>query len=466
MTAQPATLADGYAIVAENLSKSYRLYSNVTDQAIDVLGLRRMFFWRRIESRTFCALDGIDLAVRRGERVGIVGRNGAGKSTLLKLLAGVSHPSGGRLAVSGEVQALMHVGIGFHNEFTGIENVRAALLYSALDPEQQAEAEAEIIDFCELGEFIEQPLKTYSLGMRARLQFACATAIRPDILIVDEILGTGDVYFSAKSSERMRRLTGDGCALLLVSHSMQQVIQFCERVVWLDGGRVVQDGPARKVVSAYETFMFDMTKKVRMSNPAPGSIVSPADTDPSTRAIPDWYRRRLASLMSGQIQVEDQTFETEAARWVNDARLRIAAATVRDEDGQTATSFMRGATLSFRIEIEAMETGSYDCWFVVLTYGDDGRPLLRQVSEKQVLTMTAGERYIAEVHYERLLLGKGEYHASIGIFRHWDPDDRNSAHWYEILNRSVEFRVDYSGPYDPALLEHPAAWSYPKPSEG
>jgi hypothetical protein len=126
--------------------------------------------------------------------------------------------------------------------------------------------------------------------------------------------------------------------------------------------------------------------------------------------------------------------------------------------------FAHGAPLSFRIEVEAREAGRYDCWFVVLIYGEDGRPLLRHVSAKQVLDLAAGERRIAEVHYERLLIGRGEYHASAAIYRRWDPDDRSSAHWYEILNRSIEFRVGDDGPFDPAQFEHPASWRFPAPA--
>ena len=456
MSVPSVPAAEDRVIVAENLGKTYRLYDSVADQAIDVLGLRRALFWRRIVPRDFPALAGVDLAVRRGERVGIVGRNGAGKSTLLKLLAGASDPSTGRLAVRGEVQALMHVGIGFHNEFTGLENVRAALLYTALDERGKAEAEADILEFCELGDFIRQPLKTHSLGMRSRLQFACATAVRPDVLIVDEILGAGDAYFSAKSSDRMQRLTQGGCTLLLVSHSMQQVLQFCERVVWLDGGRVVQDGPARRVVSAYEAFMFELTRRSREPKPAaPGTAPGPQ------RAIPDWYRSRLASLMGAQPDDAREAADAQGDRWVNDARLRIESAAALDAAGRPAANFLRGAPLAFRIEVSARDAGRYDCWFVVLVYGDDGRPLVRHVSERRELALAAGERVVAEVGYERLLLGKGEYHASVAIYRHWDPDDRGGAHWYEILNRSIEFRVGDEGGYDPSQFEHPASWRFP-----
>jgi len=208
------------SIALENVSKVYRLYPSPVAQMIDVLGLDRFMPWRRASYPEFPALDDVTLTLHKGERVGIVGRNGAGKTTLLKLITGNFRPSKGTVRVEGRVQALMQVGLGFHPEFTGRENIRSSLLYNGLSGEAFQAAVADVIDFVELGEFLDQPLKTYSLGMSGRLQFAAATAIQPEILIVDEVLGAGDAYFSAKSAERMERFAESGCTLLLVSHSM------------------------------------------------------------------------------------------------------------------------------------------------------------------------------------------------------------------------------------------------------
>lgn len=242
------------AIEARSASKVFKLYRNKLERVADALGFGVMVFGRSPPPQ-FSAVTDLSFTIARGEKVGIIGRNGAGKSTLLKLISGLLLPSSGAIDVSGTVQVLMYVGLGFHPEFTGLENIRASILYNGLTPEGRRKAEADIIEFAELNEFLEQPLRTYSLGMRSRLQFACATAVMPDILIIDEVLAVGDSYFLAKSAERIRRLTSNGCTVLLVSHSMLQIGEYCDRVLWLDKGRLQMDDDPGKTIAAYETFM-------------------------------------------------------------------------------------------------------------------------------------------------------------------------------------------------------------------
>lgn len=194
----------------------------------------------------------VNLTMARGERVGIVGRNGAGKSTLLKMIAGVLAPTEGSLAVRGTVQALMELGTGFHPEFSGRENVLAALAYLNVTGQQAEERLAEVVDFAELEDFIDHPVKTYSVGMYTRLAFSVATSIKPEILIIDEILGAGDAYFAAKCSERMRQLTeGSQATVLFVSHDLAAVQKLCTRAIWLDRGRIIADGETLAVCKAY-----------------------------------------------------------------------------------------------------------------------------------------------------------------------------------------------------------------------
>ncbi len=242
----------GDAIAIQSLGKVYRLYRRPRDRFIDAFGLGRLLFWCRSDYQEFWALRGLNLTVRRGERLGIIGRNGAGKSTLLKIITGNIAPSEGRVTVQGRVQALLELGTGFHPEFTGRENIRASLGYHGLPSRLLAEKEEEIIDFAELDEFIDQPVKTYSAGMYARLAFSTATAIEPEVLIIDEVLGAGDAYFSAKCVERMRSLTeGSGATVLFVSHDLGSVQQLCRRVIWIDRGRIVMDGAPLEVTKAY-----------------------------------------------------------------------------------------------------------------------------------------------------------------------------------------------------------------------
>ncbi len=221
-------------IEVSGAGKMYRLFESRTDNLVDALGLLRVMPARRQRIREFWALRGVSLSLRRGERIGVIGRNGAGKSTLLKAIAGNLPLTEGTVRVDGRVQALFEAGAGFIPDFTGEENVRASLELRGLSRAEITEALEEVEEFCELGDFFRQPFKAYSAGMQARLAFATATSIRPDILIVDEILGAGDAYFSVKSAERMRSLVQAGSSILLVTHALAEIQRYCDTCYWLE----------------------------------------------------------------------------------------------------------------------------------------------------------------------------------------------------------------------------------------
>jgi lipopolysaccharide transport system ATP-binding protein len=248
-------MSDDFVIRFEHVGKMYKVFGSKLDNLLDALNLPRL---RRDDRyREFWALRDINLELRRGERVGIIGRNGAGKSTLLKLVTQNLPATEGVVEVNGEVQALLEIGGGLHPEFTGRENIRAALGYIGLSRAETEAAEREIAEFTELGRFLDQPFKTYSQGMQARLAFGIATAVQPEILIVDEILGAGDAYFFSRSVARMRELISGGATVLLVSHALEQIVRFCDETIWLDRGRIVMRGDSTEVVKAYEKFIRD-----------------------------------------------------------------------------------------------------------------------------------------------------------------------------------------------------------------
>lgn len=248
-------MSSDLAIRLQDIGKRYRVFSSRGDSMLDALGLGRFVPGLSGRLSEFWALRNVDLELGRGERVGIIGRNGAGKTTLLKLITGNLPPTEGTLEVNGHVQALLDVGGGLHPEFTGYENIRAALTYRGLSPRDMRAAEREISDFTELSDFLERPYKTYSLGMQARLSFAIATTIRPEILIIDEVLGAGDAYFAMKSMDRMRQLVESGASVLLVTHGLDYIQRFCHRAIWLDRGQVVMSGNSIDVLKAYEKFI-------------------------------------------------------------------------------------------------------------------------------------------------------------------------------------------------------------------
>lgn len=235
------------AIRLEAVSKTYRLYHSLFWRAVAALGMPVP----KRAVKEFRALREIDLNIAHASRVGVIGRNGAGKSTLLRIIAGQTPATTGQVCVSGSVQALMELGTGFHPDFTGIQNIRSALAYQGVIGRDANARVEEIIDFTELDEFIQRPVREYSAGMYTRLAFAVATSIKPDILIIDEILGAGDAYFVGKSIQRIRNLTQDGATVLFVSHDMSAVQMLCERAVWLERGHVRMAGDALTVGKAY-----------------------------------------------------------------------------------------------------------------------------------------------------------------------------------------------------------------------
>lgn len=251
--ARTRALEEAPVIVLTNVSKRFDLYESAAGRALATLA-----FWRKSVGQgaigTKTALQDVSLSIRRGEKVGLIGHNGAGKTTLLNLVLGVSTPSTGHLRVHGRVHGLMAVGSGYDENMTGNEVIRSLLMINGLSRADEQAAVKDIEAFVELGEFLRHPVRTYSLGMRARLEFAIATAVLPDIIAIDEVLGAGDGYFAQKSARRMRELTSRS-TLLLVAHSMRTILDYCSRALWLNDGRIAADGPAEEVVKSYEEYM-------------------------------------------------------------------------------------------------------------------------------------------------------------------------------------------------------------------
>jgi lipopolysaccharide transport system ATP-binding protein len=251
-----------YAIKIENIGKKYKLFDKNIDKVFDAFGLSKMLFWRDRVYQEIWALQNINVEISKGERLGIIGSNGAGKSTLLQIITGNVFPTEGSFEINGKLQALMYIGSGFHPEFTGRENIRASLGMQGEHSDKIRELENDIIEFAELNAYIDQPVKTYSAGMYTRLAFSTATAIDPEILIVDEVLGAGDSYFASKCLERMIKLTKDsGAAVLFVSHDLQSVLRLCNKCIWLEHGKIIAEGSPMEVIKEYSKYSQALTER-------------------------------------------------------------------------------------------------------------------------------------------------------------------------------------------------------------
>ncbi len=232
----------------ENVSVRYRVPSEriATFKEYAIRWLQR-----KVGYHDFWAVDDISLSVQKGEVLGLIGHNGAGKSTLLKLVARVLIPTKGRVIIKGKVAPLLEFGAGFHPELTGRENVYLNGSLLGFSREEMNEKFDRIVDFAELWDFIDAPMRTYSTGMWARLGFAVATDVQPDVLIVDEVLSVGDESFQEKSFARMQSFHKQGAAILLVSHNLNMVRSMCHRVAWIDHGKLIREGHPEEIVTAY-----------------------------------------------------------------------------------------------------------------------------------------------------------------------------------------------------------------------
>jgi ABC-2 type transport system ATP-binding protein/lipopolysaccharide transport system ATP-binding protein len=246
---QPPTASVNSAVILlENVGVSYRApderFVTFKDYAIH-------WVQRKVKNRDFWALKGVNLEILPAESFGVIGNNGAGKSTMLKLVARVLRPTTGRVVVKGHVAPLLEFGAGFHPELTGRENIYLNGALLGFTRKEMDEKFDRIVDFAELWDFIDAPLRTYSSGMWARLGFAVATDVKPDILIIDEVLSVGDEAFQRKSAARMQEFRDQGATILLVSHTMAMVEQMCDRAAWLHHGQVMAVGEAGEVIRAY-----------------------------------------------------------------------------------------------------------------------------------------------------------------------------------------------------------------------
>jgi homopolymeric O-antigen transport system ATP-binding protein len=486
----------GVAISFRHVTKRYRLGGGLNEQLKDALGIS--WLGRGKPKSNFVALDDVTFSLPRGKRMGLIGRNGAGKTTLLKLISGNFKPSEGRVTVNGSVQALMIMGQGFHPDYTGRENISASLHYNGLSSFEVRAAFDDVIDFCELGRFIDEPFRAYSSGMQSRLMFATATAIKPDILIIDEVLGAGDAYFLIKSKRRIDQIVERGCTLLLVSHSMGQVLELCEDAIWLEGGRIKQWGHAFEVVKAYEEAMYGAMlgsgdpSAARRTSPRelPASTQHPVAASPavlegpavpsSQGAIPHPLRHayRTPLLQIPTFRPHEQEFlipqlpDTDGrtlrypdrggvSRWPGHSGLKIVGFTVSGPQGPTARLISLQPAL-FTIFLEAEESRSFQCTYGLAINDLQGRVISRFFSPPDRFVATAGDGRRINIMLNPNQLGPGLYTIGISIHDETTIEQADSATRYDLLNRSFSLTVELPDSLAPASAAffHSSEWSF------
>lgn len=254
-------LDDNVAVRVEHVSMEFKISKDRIDTLKEYV--IRTIKRNKKEKEKIRILNDISFEVNKGDKLGILGFNGAGKSTLLKILAGIYEPTYGKITINGKVAPLLELSAGFDKNYTGKNNIYLNGAFLSMDKEFLDEKYDEIVEFSELGDFINYPVKNYSSGMRAKLGFSIATLIEPDILIVDEILSVGDIKFRKKSSEKINELMAEGVTVLLVSHSINQIRKICNKCIWIESGKIVMEGPSDEVCDAYVANAEGSDKKKR-----------------------------------------------------------------------------------------------------------------------------------------------------------------------------------------------------------
>ena len=325
LTARAAAGTPDAAISVDAVGKCYRIYARPQDRLLEAVRARLGRLSGRMRTplfREFWALREVSLEIPRGQTVGIIGRNGAGKSTLLQIICGTLGPTSGRVATRGRVAALLELGTGFNPEFTGRENVHLNASILGLSAEEIRDRFDDILAFAEIGDFIDQPVKTYSSGMYVRLAFAVIAHVDADILVIDEALSVGDVFFAQKCMRFLRDFQQRG-TVLFVSHSAASVVGLCERAIWLDGGRVLLDGPAKEVSEAYHASVYGHRPTAAAGAAAPVAAAPIAVDEDADLFDPTLDRAQMrvvrfdpdqAGFGDGGSRIESVRFETPVGR--------------------------------------------------------------------------------------------------------------------------------------------------------
>jgi ABC-type polysaccharide/polyol phosphate transport system ATPase subunit len=321
------------AIALTNVSKIYRRYSGKQFATLKSALLQRSILRELQPSETFPALTDVSFTVSKGSTYGVIGRNGSGKSTALKLVAGITKPTTGVVKVEGRISALIELGAGFHPEISGRENVFINGIMLGLTRREIQQRFDEIVDFAELREFIDAPVKTYSSGMYMRLGFAVAIHVDPDVLLVDEVLAVGDEGFTHKCLDKFAEFRRRGKTILLVTHSLNLVERFCDEALWLDSGRAMAHGDPKRVVGAYLTKVEEGEEQLLASTTAKAVEEAAPTSDQPADPTSNMFQAMEGRWGSREVEITDVAFV--------------------DGAGQPSFVFHTGDPLSIRVKVRA-----------------------------------------------------------------------------------------------------------------
>lgn len=406
--------SDKIAISVHNLTKTYRIFGHPGDRIKQALTLGRVRFHRE-----FTALQGVSFEIKKGETVGLIGRNGSGKSTLLQLICGILKPTSGSVTVNGRISALLELGAGFNPEFTGRENVYFQGALMGLAKEEMDERFDDIAAFADIGEFIDQPVRTYSSGMFVRLAFAVAVHVDADILVIDEALSVGDIFFQQKSISRIKQLKEAGVTILFVSHSLPVVKSFCSKALHLAESMLVGFGETKSVCDAYQN-----------------ESTSVAVLDRTTAlALSQAGAELLESQAAAGVFREDAGLAARLSRRSGSQEAEVVAVETLDSQGRATTSFGPTPEITFRIHIRVNQSIQAGAAVGLLISNRNGVDLVSLNSDKYnqrlaELKPRGGCVYEMTV---RLPFSAGSYSVDVGL----KPSPAGSCFYDRCFNAAV-----------------------------
>jgi lipopolysaccharide transport system ATP-binding protein len=445
------------AIEIRNLSKCYNIYERPRDRLLQMLYRKRRQLYRQ-----FWALRDVSFDVPRGETIGIVGRNGSGKSTLLQMIAGTLTPTTGSVKSNGRIAALLELGSGFNPEFTGRENVFLNGSLLGLSQSEIEERFDSIVEFADIGQFVDQAVKTYSSGMMVRLAFAVQAQTDPEILIVDEALAVGDARFQAKCFDRLKQLKNNGTSILLVSHSSEQIVTHCSQALLLDGGQMLMSGNPRDVVNRYLDVLFG--RKPALVKPAAPSADGTSELQRTSDDPRESMSDKSVATIAHELEFSNDRFATRPGynkyeyRW-GDGSANISDFRIDSDGAEYPNSIDTGATVTVTVAVTFMKRLIRPILGItiktkegVTVYGTNSELLdcddAREIGE-------VGDKAVATMRF-KCNLGAGDFFVSLGVATREGneivPHDRRydaihlvvspESSSFGLANMNLEMRLD------------------------
>lgn len=408
------------AIKIEKVSKIYKLYEKPSDRLKEALGLARQKKYRE-----HFALKDIDLEVKAGETVGIIGTNGSGKSTLLKIITGVINPSGGNVTVNGRISALLELGAGFNMEYTGIENIYLNGTMIGFSKEEIDKKMKDILEFADIGDFVQQPVKTYSSGMFVRLAFAVAINIEPEILIVDEALSVGDVFFQAKCYRKFEEFKKMGKTILFVSHDLSSITKYCDRAVLINKGVKLMEGTPKEAVDMYKRVLVKQSDEEKRENTTL------------------WNPEAEGVTWRSSLPVNPETLE------YGDQKAEIIDFAIVDKNGAVSNVIEKGDSCTIKMKVQFKEDVAEPIFAFTLKnlMGIELTGTNTMIERQEITPKKAGD--IQTVSFtQRMNLQGGEYLLSLGCTGFEGGEFKVHHRLYDVCSLAVVSAKNTVGYFD------------------